>query len=173
MNYAGQGGVVENVMRCFAPNHLPVLNALAKEFAVCDHWFSSMPGPTEPNRYISLTGGCGGFDERPGGALISATEFTFGFRFRNGANLFETLHRFGVEGRIYKRGQTTVANELAGSPRAVSFDQFRGDLEDSDFDAVGFVLIEPNYDAFGDFTDGDSQHPSGSVARGERLITAV
>jgi phospholipase C len=176
MNYDRHGGVVENVMRCFAfaPNHLPVLNALAKEFAVCDHWFSSMPGPTEPNRYISLTGGCGEFDEAPSHPQIFfAEEFPGGFRFRNGANLFETLRRFGVEGRIYKRGQTTVANELAGSPRAVSFDQFRGDLEDSDFDAVGFVLIEPNYDVFGDFTDGDSQHPSGSVARGERLIKDV
>ena len=39
-----------DVMKCFGPADLPVLNALAREFVVCDQWFSSMPGPTEPNR---------------------------------------------------------------------------------------------------------------------------
>ena len=29
---------------------VPVIMALAREFAICDHWFSSMPGPTWPNR---------------------------------------------------------------------------------------------------------------------------
>ena len=37
-------------MKCFSTDQLPVLNALAREFVVCDRWFSSMPGPTEPNR---------------------------------------------------------------------------------------------------------------------------
>lgn len=40
------------VMHCFAPGKLPVLTALAKNFAVCDHWFSSLPGPTWPNRFF-------------------------------------------------------------------------------------------------------------------------
>src|SRR5262249_21282096 len=39
----------QNILRCFAPDKLPVLTTLAREFAVCDHWFSSMPGPTWPN----------------------------------------------------------------------------------------------------------------------------
>jgi phospholipase C len=36
------------IMRCFAPEHVPILTTLAREFAVCDRWFCSMPGPTEP-----------------------------------------------------------------------------------------------------------------------------
>src|SRR4051812_32824034 len=31
------------VMMCYSPEQLPVLNALAREFALCDNWFSSMP----------------------------------------------------------------------------------------------------------------------------------
>ena len=40
----------EDVLKCFKPEHLPVLSTLAKEFAVCDHWYSSVPGETWPNR---------------------------------------------------------------------------------------------------------------------------
>ena len=43
---------VEQVMAYFPfgktkdADSLPALHGLAREFAVCDHWFSSMPGPT-------------------------------------------------------------------------------------------------------------------------------
>ena len=40
-----------DVMRCYdTANQLPVLQALAQEFVVCDNWHASMPGPTWPNR---------------------------------------------------------------------------------------------------------------------------
>ena len=51
-------------MRGFAPGALPVLTALAKEFVLCDHWFSAMAGPTEPNRmfvHAATSGGMGRF----------------------------------------------------------------------------------------------------------------
>src|SRR5258708_6876927 len=38
------------IMKCFAPGKVPVLTQLAQQFAVCDRWFSSLPGPTFPNR---------------------------------------------------------------------------------------------------------------------------
>lgn len=37
-------------LQCFLPDRVPVLSELAKEFAVCDHWFCSVPGDTWPNR---------------------------------------------------------------------------------------------------------------------------
>lgn len=45
----------EDVIRCFsyAPgktHHVNVLSKLAKSFALCDHWHSSVPGETWPNR---------------------------------------------------------------------------------------------------------------------------
>ena len=52
-------------MRCFTPDQVPVLTALASEFAVCDHWFGSMPGPTEPNRFFVHAGTAGHFDVKP------------------------------------------------------------------------------------------------------------
>jgi phospholipase C len=35
---------------------VPAFDQLVKEFLVCDRWFSSHPGPTQPNRYCTLTG---------------------------------------------------------------------------------------------------------------------
>jgi phospholipase C len=37
-------------MATFNASELPVLNALADSFSVCDQWFSEVPGPTQPNR---------------------------------------------------------------------------------------------------------------------------
>jgi phospholipase C len=44
---AGRGPLV---MRCQPERNVPVLSTLAMEFAVCDHWFCSVPGETWPNR---------------------------------------------------------------------------------------------------------------------------
>jgi phospholipase C len=44
------GTTAGNIMGCFTPEALPVLSGLAKGYAVCDHWFSSVPTETLPNR---------------------------------------------------------------------------------------------------------------------------
>ena len=38
------------IMTCYAPEQTPVLTTLAKQFAVCDEWFCSVPSQTLPNR---------------------------------------------------------------------------------------------------------------------------
>lgn len=38
------------VMKSFSPTQLPTINALARNFCLCDHWFCEVPGPTMPNR---------------------------------------------------------------------------------------------------------------------------
>ena len=40
----------------FGAEHLPVYRFLAHNFCVCDHWHSSIPGDTWPNRLYSLAG---------------------------------------------------------------------------------------------------------------------
>lgn len=44
------GNMSETVMKGFRPESVPVYAELVKEFAVFDRWFSSIPGPTQPNR---------------------------------------------------------------------------------------------------------------------------
>jgi phospholipase C len=44
------------VMGHYAGAHLPAYDHLAREFCVCDRWFSSVPGATWPNRLYSIAG---------------------------------------------------------------------------------------------------------------------
>jgi len=39
---------VAEILKCYSPEQLPVLNALAQESAVCDGWQVSMPSTTAP-----------------------------------------------------------------------------------------------------------------------------
>ncbi|CUF66623.1 phospholipase C 3-like, putative [Bodo saltans] len=52
-----------NVMQGFAPDRLPVISALASEFAIMDHFFASVPGPTWPNRAFMLAATSSGLTE--------------------------------------------------------------------------------------------------------------
>lgn len=52
------------IMETYTPESLPVLNSLAKQFAVSDTYFSSIPTQTNCNRAFSLTGNSiGNYDE--------------------------------------------------------------------------------------------------------------
>lgn len=44
------------VMETYTEKELPVLHGLAKRYAICDMWFSSVPTQTNPNRAFSLCG---------------------------------------------------------------------------------------------------------------------
>ena len=50
------GTVAANIMGVFPPSALPVLSGLAAGFAVCDHWYSSVPTETFPNRAFACAG---------------------------------------------------------------------------------------------------------------------
>jgi phospholipase C len=54
------------VMGHYTEEQLPAYDFLAREFCVCDRWFSSVPGATWPNRLYALTGGADGTrEDRP------------------------------------------------------------------------------------------------------------
>lgn len=44
------------ILQTFTPEQLPVLNGLAKAYAVSDRWFSSVPTQTNPNRAFAHCG---------------------------------------------------------------------------------------------------------------------
>src|ERR1700722_9625075 len=96
-SYEAQDGVKEagRVMDCFGPAQLPVLNQLATEFVVCDHWFSSLPGPTWPNRLFMMAATSGGLTKSPStGDIIKATALE-GYSFKGGS-IFDALESKGI-----------------------------------------------------------------------------
>jgi len=57
---AGGGGDPAVAMGYFDGSDVPVYDHLAEEFAVCNRWFSSVPGSTLPNRLYALSGKAAG-----------------------------------------------------------------------------------------------------------------
>ena len=62
-NYAGAEGAkshtVQNpppVMGYFTGEQAPVTDFFARSFAICDHWFSSLPAGTQANRLMAMSG---------------------------------------------------------------------------------------------------------------------
>ena len=47
---------LDQIMEAYTPAQLPILNGLAKAYAVSDAWHSSVPTQTNPNRAFSLCG---------------------------------------------------------------------------------------------------------------------
>jgi len=58
------------VMGYYNAADLPVYDHLAAEFAICDRWFSSVPGATWPNRLYALSGRAAGTHDSRNGAPI-------------------------------------------------------------------------------------------------------
>ncbi len=59
LNYAAKGigvGSNDDILATSTPEDLPVINTLARSFAVSDMWFCSAPTQTNPNRAFSLGG---------------------------------------------------------------------------------------------------------------------
>jgi phospholipase C len=178
-DFHGQGG---RVMDCVDPCDLPILTQLASEFAVCDRWFCSMPGPTEPNRYFLSAANSGDNDESPDGDDLASGSLVPWDGEDLGETIFEVLDDADVDYKIYRGDHFPVVGEIKGVSNRFDtseFDEdFVDDLNDDDFDA-SFIHIEPKYfdgtlDVIHhDFTTGNSQHPLGGVAEGERLIKKV
>ena len=184
-DYADDGAnTPARIMNCFTRDRLPIMTRLAEEFAVCDRWFSSLPGPTFPNRFFAMAATSGGLDGSPSDLqTVIATGFE-GYRFENG-NIFDQLDQYCLPWRIYRGDDFPAAfllsgmnlNELQG--RLTGFDDFESEVNDTGFDKK-FVWIEPKYgaDKFditgpGNFTCGNSMHPLDDVTRGEKLIKKV
>ncbi|MBS1524846.1 MAG: alkaline phosphatase family protein [Bacteroidetes bacterium] len=183
-DYAGgaPAGQAQDIMKCFSAGQLPVLNALAREFAVCDHWFSSLPGPTCPNRFFVHAGSSGGLDHSPDTAQILAWETVEGMNFQNGTIYDQLRTKYDNGFRIYHdvKGFATDAfpsvAQLKGisSPWCHALNNFAADVADPAYDAC-YTFIEPSYgDVVGNtYKGGSSMHPMDDVTRGEALIKEV
>jgi len=167
------------IMKCYAPDQLPVLTALAQEFAVCDHWFSSMPGPTWPNRFFVHAASSAGLDHSPS-PLTAAESLLFeGYTFEH-RTIYDRLDKANLSWTIYKGDAFPQALAINGmniralEGRFRDFDDFSGDLNNPSY-TTSYAFIEPNYEHVltGDFTYGNSQHPKDDVTRGESLLKTI
>jgi len=63
------------IMGYHTADQLPAFDKLAAQFCVCDRWFSSLPGPTIPNRLYAVAGTSDGNTDSP--SLVPLTKYEF------------------------------------------------------------------------------------------------
>jgi phospholipase C len=170
-SYEGKTGNPQDahrIMRCFSPQKLPVLTRLAQQFCICDHWFSSLPGPTFPNRAFMH-------------AATSMGRVDMGIDWRSlSPTIYERLAENHLDSLIYYHDSTMAStfDGLAGNP------DFFGSFDDdflpacADNDLPTYSFLEPRFanSAGGGgqpaFSASD-QHPDHNVREGEALIQTV
>ncbi len=166
-NYAGlEGGTPESgrrIMKCFDPQKLPVLTALAKEFALCDRWFSSVPGQTWPNRFFVHAASSGGFLDN---TLRNYTMRT----------IFDNLSAAGERWTVYFHDAPHCLT-LASLRKPEYKNNFRPfnvffPLACKTNTLPSYSFIEPRYFDFLGLKAND-QHPPHDVRLGEELIADV
>ncbi len=171
----------EYAMQCQGEDSVPILRQLAERFAVCDRWFSSMPGPTWPNRFFVHAATSGGLDNSPSvKRMFKAIVLNrkYGFDFLNGT-IYDKLG--DRQWRIYHDDLIPQVLAIRGMARRRIFDP-KGHFRRVDNLAADlaraksfprYVFIEPTYDALNDGYSENSQHPVGLVSAGEILIKKV
>jgi phospholipase C len=159
---AGAGAGAE-VMRCFRPEQLPALVTLAREYAICDQWFSSVPGPTLPNRAFAHFG-------TSFGRLDMSPDY-----FRAKSSIYQRLKKAGGSGKIYyysKSSGTQGLTFLLSDQR--SYFGLWGDFERdcSNNELPQYSFVEPGYSDDGGELATD-QHPDHNVRSGDQFILDV
>jgi phospholipase C len=156
------------IMYYFAPNKLPVLTTLARNFAVFNGWFSSIPGPTLCNRAFAHYGTSFG--------QVSQDVFYY---HKEPLSVYERLVNAGHSAKIYYFDEASssleVVNLLQNQPKLFgTHDQFLDDCRRGQLPQYSFV--EPNYtdhEGEGGELVASDQHPDHDVQQGEVFLAEV
>jgi phospholipase C len=153
------GTVEQNIMGIFPPEMLPVLSGLARGYAVCDHWYSSVPTETMPNRaFASAATSQGHMDDKTKSFTVPSI---FGLLGQN--NLGWVIYGYDTEPLTIQNFPDTVN---ADSSHSGLFKDFQTAAADGTLPP--YTFLEPDW-----ASTGNSQHPNYDVALGEQLIYDV
>jgi phospholipase C len=165
-----------DIMGYFPRGSLPALHVLAEQFTICDHWFSSLPGPTWPNRFFALSGTSNGRVLMPDGVkqlgmLWTQTQDTIFDRInqRNERVKEEKIswhvYFYDFPSSLILRHQRRPEN-LANYRR---INRFFEEARGPEADFPNFAFIEPKY--FG--IDQNDDHPPHNIMKAQKLIADV
>jgi len=159
-------GDPKEIMAYYDSGTLPTLESLAASFVTCDRWFSSVPGPTWPNRFYVNSGTSLGHIDMP-----SLVHFDPAVHLYDQPTVFERISEAGRRWLIYFEdfAQTMLMTQqalYAGNYRYMV--SFENDCKD-EASFPDYVFLEPKY-----FWPGQNdQHPTSDIRRGDALIASV
>ena len=157
------------IMNYFTAANAPVINNLAQEYAVFNRWYSSLPGPTVPNRIFAHFGtSFGHLDNSP-----------LDYTLAKYPTIYERMIANKRTAKIYyyddQSGTIAIPFLLKNQPQLFAqFDQFEEDCKSGNLPDYSFV--EPNYTDHrltSGYLAAMDQHPDHSVKAGEEFIAKV
>lgn len=160
------------IMGYYPLDFLPALHALGRDFTVCDRWFSSLPGPTWPNRFFALTGTSEGRVNMPDDGTHKAD--LPGYFQQNQDTIFDRLTEKGVHWKAYFHDipQSWVLSHQRMPHNAANYfyiREFFSDARGDESDFPQFCLIEPEFMGINENDD----HPPHDIMKAEKLIADV
>ncbi|WP_207802583.1 alkaline phosphatase family protein [Motiliproteus coralliicola] len=178
------GGFILNnanaqVMESFSPEQLPILNGLARNFAVSDRWFCSIPGGTDVNRAFSVTGSA--FNKL--GTWEGGNAYEYWPKFPHRQSVWKVLWSHGITDwkiynaiiwekqiftyQLYLKGQIPSVDE-SPSDFMANIDQFKQDAAAGELPA--FSYLEPTWIAPSGAT---SYHPGADLVPAEKMLNEI
>ena len=154
------------IMAYYPQGSLPVMHTLAENFLICDHWFSSLPGPTWPNRFFVHSGTCKGHITMPQGHYIQ-NEHCY-----DQNTIYDELDQKNISWAIYHHGMphALLLTHLWLKPEKFHrMSCFFDDAKQPEKNFPQYVFIEPSYAG----ADQNDQHPPTDIRRGEYLIAQI
>ncbi len=166
------------VMITYAPEQAPVLNTLARQFAVCDHWYASVPSQTLPNRhFVNAATSEGAVNNKPNGICGARTIYNHiqdaidcGRNDLSWAVYCGTSRDWKTKKEMMFSLTRSVMSQLHDKKYDPNFQtqaQFFKAAKDGKLPSYSFV--EPQIHSPG----GNDQHPPQDIRPGEQFIADV
>ena len=153
------------IMNCFPPENLPVINSLAKAYAVCDQWYCSVPTETFPNRSFIHAATSSGNVFNTWKDVIGLPEVFI----NDTTTVYNLLSEKGIDWRVYHAGPVFACNALICQEKNYdyifsnfsSFDNFATDAAEGNLPA--YTFIEPNFICSSLYGPETDMHPAYGV----------
>jgi phospholipase C len=166
INYAKVTGtdIPVQVMEPFSPDQVPVISALATNYAISDAWHSSVPSDTWPNRCFFHSGTSNGHVVNGG----IPDPFQWNLR-----NIFNVLDDVDVSWKVYH--DTIIVPSLTWLmfpnlwlklDHFATFDGFKDDCANGNL--PGYSFVEPSF-----LIDPNDEHPPHDVVAGEQFLYQI
>ena len=161
----------QEIMGYYGLGKLPALHALAQNFTICDQWFSSLPGPTWPNRFFALSGTSSGQIDMPDTTWQELNPLWYTHQYQR--TIFDLLNEKGRSWKVYFYdfpNSWLLLRQLGNTQQYHHIDKFfEQDAPADEATFPDFVFIEPKY--FGQ--DQNDDHPPHNIVKAEKLIADV
>lgn len=169
-------GVAEtDIMGMYTPEALPILSGLAKNYAVCDHWYCSAPTETLPNRAFTHMG------TSQGNLYDEVHSYSAKSIFMHMVHHDKTWGIFGNNGKPYTvpfcediPGAVTIDHNTGKTmqvplPKGCQVGSFDDFVDALNTDSLpDYTFLEPTWGH-----TGNSQHPNYNVAAGEQYLLQI